>query len=773
MNKFLFILSIISFGGIAINTQSLFIREFLAIFLGSELNIGLLFCFWFFSIVLGAWLAGLLLQRSKFLIDYYSIILSLMSIISICQLALIRLSRIIFNIGIGQYAPFEKTAIISFCIVFPFSFLVGFNFPIASQKWIEEINKSINIHPAKIIGNVYLYEALGSVIAGCLLAFLLISKLTNFQIVFIWAFVVSLSSSLLLIAERLNFPDVKNRKIILSSLILLLIASCLFCGFYKKIDYYSAKKRWISTAGDVKFIKSIDTKYQNFSIGKRENILIIYSNGEFLGNFPDYYQGAYEANLSMIQNPFAKDLLILGFGAENLLPEILKYPIRAIDYVVIDPEYIKIIKQYFPTELSNLLNNPKIKIFIEDGIYYLNHCKKKYDIIIIKQPDPINANINRYYTFEFYAKVKKIMKKDSFLITSSASSINYFSEEALNYVNSLFYTLKSIFSYVTAAPGERALFFATNDNSSLTLNYKTLSQRYEKLNIKSKHFSKYHFQFLLEPERVSWITNLLNNKNKEGIINKNEKPSSFYLNLILWQKYSSRQLSSFLDKIQKINLFFLLLIPISAMLFFRTIAPLIIRNKKKIKRFDILFGIFSIGFTGISLELLLLYAFQSHYGYLYQIISLLIALFMIGLVFGSYLGNKIIEIKKLNITAAALICIILLIIELIVFIKFYEEINKYIYGLLMTFAGIFSGSFFPISNKIYISQGATSELSASKTDSIDHLGACLGSLTVGCFLIPLLNIYETVLFLIFLLFAAAYPFFFCLPIKKENKFGKI
>ncbi len=772
MSKFLFILSIISFGGIAINTQSLFIREFLAIFLGSELNIGLLFSFWFLSIVLGAWLAGSLLKRYKVLIDYYSLILSLMAIISISQLALIRLSRIIFNIGIGQYVPFEKTAIISFCIVFPFSFLVGFNFPIASQKWIEEINKNNYIHPAKIIGNVYLYESLGSVIAGCLLAFLLISKLTNFQIVFIWAFVVSLSSSFLLIAEKLSIIGTKNRKIVFCSIIFLIIAACLFSGFYKKIDYYSAKKRWISSVGDVNFIKSIDTKYQNFSIGKRENIFLIYSNGEYLGNFPDYYQGAYEANLSMIQNPFAKDLLILGFSAENLLPEILNYPIERMDYVVIDPEYLKIINQYFPKDLTNLLKDRKIKIFIEDGIFYLNHCKKKYDIIIIKQPDPVNANINRYYTFEFYAKVKKIMRRNSVLITSSASSINYFSEEAFNYLNSLFYTLKSVFPHVIATPGERALFIATNDNSSLTLNYEILSKRYEKLNIKSKFFSKYHFQFLLEPERVSWITNLLNNKSKEGIINKNEKPSSFYLNLILWQKYSSRQLSSFLDKIQKINIFFILLFAIFAMLIFRIIMPLLIRNKNERRKFDILFGIFAIGFTGISLELLLLYAFQSHYGYLYQIISLLIALFMIGLVFGSYLGNKILELKKINIEMAAIICIILLISELIMFAKFHEELNKYIYGLLMTFAGLFSGSFFPISNKIYINQGATSELSASRTDSIDHLGACLGSLTVGCFLIPLLNIHETILFLILLLIAAASPFIFGFAIKKINLIGK-
>ena len=51
-------------------------------------------------------------------------------------------------------------------------------------------------------------------------------------------------------------------------------------------------------------------------------------------------------------------------------------------------------------------------------------------------------------------------------------------------------------------------------------------------------------------------------------------------------------------------------------------------------------GVFIAGFSGAAAEILLLFVFQIIYGYVYSVIGLIIALFMGGLVLGSFLGGK-------------------------------------------------------------------------------------------------------------------------------------
>ena len=54
------------------------------------------------------------------------------------------------------------------------------------------------------------------------------------------------------------------------------------------------------------------------------------------------------------------------------------------------------------------------------------------------------------------------------------------------------------------------------------------------------------------------------------------------------------------------------------------------------------------GFTGIALEIVLLYAFQNIYGYIYERMGVIVAVFMVGLALGGYITNRI--IKKRNFT---------------------------------------------------------------------------------------------------------------------------
>ncbi|NIR16667.1 MAG: hypothetical protein GWN86_23205, partial [Desulfobacterales bacterium] len=50
----------------------------------------------------------------------------------------------------------------------------------------------------------------------------------------------------------------------------------------------------------------------------------------------------------------------------------------------------------------------------------------------------------------------------------------------------------------------------------------------------------------------------------------------------------------------------------------------------------ILYSVTVFGLTGISLEILIIFAFQVFFGYVYYQIGILLALFMVGLAMGSF-----------------------------------------------------------------------------------------------------------------------------------------
>ena len=82
-----------------------------------------------------------------------------------------------------------------------------------------------------------------------------------------------------------------------------------------------------------------------------------------------------------------KSLLLIG-GAALSLPKyyISRYPGMTIDVVENNPEMLKLARQFFfLDELYaeyDLQNNGRLNIILDDGLRYLETCKKTYDLII-------------------------------------------------------------------------------------------------------------------------------------------------------------------------------------------------------------------------------------------------------------------------------------------------------------------------------------------------------------------------------------------------------
>ncbi|HHT9130832.1 MAG TPA: hypothetical protein ACFYEC_08225, partial [Candidatus Brocadiaceae bacterium] len=181
------------------------------------------------------------------------------------------------------------------------------------------------------------------------------------------------------------------------------------------------------------------------------------------------------------------------------------------------------------------------------------------------------------------------------------------------------------------------------------------------------------------------------------------------------------------------------------------------------------------GFTGIALEIVLLYAFQNIYGYIYERIGVIVAVFMVGLAFGGYIANQIIQTKKLSwisvlIVFEGIIGLYAFIFPFIIqAISFYSMVAAVGLVCLVGITGVLTGLEFPLVNKIFIQCDRDIAVSAGATDSADHIGAFLGAILTGVIFLPLLGVFGTCLILTALNISSLILIAFSIPWSKSQK----
>lgn len=771
MKKIPLISALIGMGAFAIIAQVLFIREFLVVFYGNELCLGMIFASWLVGIAFGAWVASRIDTNSLNPLSIVVILLILMATILPPLIYLARITREIFGILPGEFIPFHFMFGASMILISPCSFLIGFIFPFACKAYVEPGRDS-----AAGIGWVYILEAVGSIIGGLVMTFYLILFLNPFQIIGI--------SSLVILANGLALSlklKSKQAETILGGLCLVLIIfySYLFLSHsLGKIDEFTVLKRWNAFSKGMKLIDSTDSRYQNIIVALEADQYNVYGNGQYFSSFPDEYYSATFAHLILTQHPNPQRVLLIGDGAGGILKEMLKHPILRLNFVELDPKLIKTIYQYLPPEDKEALTDKRVRVHYSDGRRYLKENTGEHDMIILNIPDPSTAMLNRFYTVEFFREARERLKTDGILVTNVSSGVNYIGREVGDHTGSIYQTLLKVFPYILVTPGDVNYFFASSTPGIITSDTRLLASRYVQRDISTPFFSQYHFQMLLPPDRVRFIQDALN-RMEPTPVNTDLKPIAYFYNLVLWAIFSGgrEKLSiGFLQRVAGTRMWWFLL-PLFIFLVIR-VAYVYLKKEKMNKHltFNCLFAITTTGFAGLALEIVIIFSFQNIYGYVYQKIGLIVALFMVGLTLGGYGMNLLIQRGYRRWTQ------ILMANELMIFanalvlpyiFKAFAETgslgspslgSEYVLMILVALIGFLTGFEFPLVSKIISELGMGTGKVAGIIDGFDHFGACLGGFFTGSFLVPLFGTEGSCILIaalnllsfIFLLFSSVY-----------------
>jgi spermidine synthase len=732
----------------AIAVQVLFVREFMVVFFGNELCLGIILGGWLIGIAIGTGIGGRISRQVTRTLPLFIVLQAFICLSPFVQIGAIRLVRSILNVPAGEYISLLPLIASAFLITLPFSFTIGLIFPCACTLFPEEDNRK-----ARPIGLVYIFEAAGSLIGGIVLTFFMIAQFKPYEIIAIIAIPTLLNSAVLRFCVRHStVPWVSW----------LCITLCAFNGYMllsghiSRLDDRLVQQRWYSYKNHLNLMFSADSPYQNVAVASAQDQYSLFGNGQYVTSYPDPYQAAFFAHFTLAQHPSPAKILLVGGGATGTIQEMLKHPIRMLHYVEVDPLMIEAGIPYLAVQDKNALADKRVGLFFKDGRYFIQHGTEQYDMIILHLPDPSTAMLNRFYTIEFFKEARKRLAPGGVLITGITGSDTYLGQDAGVYASSLYHTLNKVFTHIVVAPGTRNYFFAADVPGAVSSDPNLLARRFESRGIQSDYFTPYHFTMLFPRERSAFLARELEQQSAVQI-NTDACPITYYYNLVLWESIagSKGRAHLFQGLVGRLNL-----LVVSLTLLFLVRVAYVLRTRRRLAAHltcNALLAIAAAGFAGMSLEIILLLSFQNIYGYVYRQVGLIIAFFMLGLAAGGWQMNRLIAGRERSwVTLLTLLSFSLgvyamgmpYLIDLFSFGKASAAGNnldlRFIFLGLVTAAGWLTGLEFPLVSKIFINRYPTGTV-AGWVNGCDHLGACLGALLTGTVLVPVLGMYQSCL----------------------------
>lgn len=685
-------------GFLALSFQVLLLREFSAHFFGNEITYGLILASW----LLWGGFGSLFASKVKFNLQrlpqiYYGIIF----LFPLC-LFFLRFSRIILGTLPGEITGTSSVLVFSFILSFFISFPLGMLF-VFNIKFLKGD-----------LTHVYLMESLGAAAAGLAVYFLLVPFFSNWQATTLIGLCLSLS---------VYYSVDKRKNSIYFASVFIVLGGLFF------FDIPSQKEYWKPFT----LIHSKDSIYGRLQVIKTEEQISLYNNSLQIYSYPDLAASEESVHFALLQNPNAKNVLLIGGGAGGSLKQLLKYPRVHVDYVELDPEIIRLSLRFLPDNEKKIFHDNRISIHYRDGKSYLMKTQKKFDIIILNLLDPATAQINRFYTKEFFLEVKNKLNESGIFSFRVSSAENYISSELKNFLSSLFFTLKEAFQEIKIVPGNTNIFLASSH--PLSLNYQEICQRIENLGLQNMFVTPHLLNFRLNPQRIDFLQKEISAGKK--VINLDLTPISYFFHSVLWSTQFKGLEAKTLSFFSRIRTYWILDFPL-----FFSVVLLFFFGAKRNKTSFLLAPLAVMGLTTIVVEIIVIIAFQTFYGYLYNKISLLFAFFMIGLFLGSLYrkNHKKSFVGVLLIQAEFILLLFLLLISLRI------QPPEALFFVFLFLLGFLGGELFIVANFLYLKTKKNYGIGYG----LDLLGSFLGAFAASSLLIPLVGL-PTLLKYVFLL----------------------
>jgi len=728
--------------------QVLLIREFILNFQGNELSLGVILANWMLLMALGSWQLGKLADRLSRRGTAFIVTQILVAVVSLLTILFARSINNLVGIEPGEVVGLFHIFYCSLVVLAPLGILHGFQFALGSRILAMDSHT-----PAIEVGKVYICEAIGTMVGGIMFTYLLVHYLHPLEIA-LFVGLLSLASALLLLKpETIAWRSrEKWRAKLLICLVVLTMGVGLHSLVMGSIDVlHDISARWQWTGHNLVYYQN--SVYGNVSITQRGEQLNFYESGLPLFSVPDPDIAFNEEviHFPMLHHPSPRKVLLIGGGIGGTLEQVLKHPVTEVHYAELDPLIIEAAKEYSPQPFLGALEDPRVSIKHVDGRFFVKNTRETYDVVIVVLPSPSTLQLNRLYTREFFAEVASVLEPSGIFSTTVPSSETYLSREMINLNKCLHGTLEEVFDSVLIIPGDYNILLASPGGQLLGQDTDTLCHRFDSRQLETKLLSADYIQYKLNPVRTERLLAPILTASKVPL-NRDLHPIGCYFNLALWNTMFYPDAAGFFHWVSQMRLWWFA-IPSGLLV----LAALGIGWRRKVAKPGLLpvaVAIITTGFAGMTFSIILLLALQTLQGYLYQMLAIIIAAFMLGVALGGAYINRIMYRLKREVLALAKIEFIIIAYSIFVALLLglifagIARLPSFLpaevfLSILNCAAGFLVGLEFPLANKIYLAGNERVGQVAGSLYAADLLGGCVGAILASVFLVPVLGVPHT------------------------------
>jgi spermidine synthase len=716
-------LAVLIIGLSGIVAQIVILRELLVVFYGNELIIGIILANWMVSEAFGVFVVGKLVDKIKSKLSVFICLNSLFALFLPGMLFICRIFKSSAGIPFAEALSLPLMALVSLLIIFPLAFLHGGLFSCGCKMYFLQ-------NPEDSLGKVYTWETVGTIMGGLVLTYFLIPNFNSFQSVLALSFL-----NLILV-----FLFLANRKLryFLILLVTLIFALCA-PRFSKLLQESSIRQQW---EGQV-VLDNRNSDYANISVTKKLNQYTFFYNGVpvIVTPYPDRQFVAELGNFAYLFNPKSKRVLVAGSGSGGLIAEILRYPLSNLDYVEIDPLIIGMLRKY-PTAITEKeLSDKRVRVFNNDPRFFLRNVNTHYDCILLGLSEQSDLSTNRFFTKEFFGLARNKLNPGGIFVMWMPGSLTYMSQELKDLNRCVLNGLGSAYKYVRIIPGDYNIFIASDSSGIMRLTARSLYEEMANNSVDPGILVPEYLEYRLNRQWLDWFNKELLTTASD--INQDLRPVAVFQRLRIENRKFSPQLDFIFSSFKNVRLGFLLVIIVSIV----SVTFILIKNRL-IPAAPLAYAIFTTGFFGMTVNLLLVFAYQVFYGYLFRKISVLTAIFMAGIALGSLLmvkgQAKINKPRGILIRLEIIIAVFVLILgaAIVRFPGFLSSL-EFIFYMLFFISGIFMGLEFPLAARLYPAAKDSIGATSGVLYASDLIGGWLAGIFTGVLFLPVLGLFKT------------------------------
>lgn len=694
-------------------------REALVVLEGNELILAMLLGVWLVGVAIGAWLSRAM-DRAGIGCRTLLVVLIPPLMLSVA-VAVLRVSHVLLDRLPGQPLTPLQTVGTIVTAVLPVSGACGALFPMLTGL--------IPTDSGTAVGKAFTWDALGSVLAGVLLSFLLLPALNPFLAIFGLLFV---GLGMVAVAYR------SMRSLVCLAGVFVLAAAWL--GLPHWLDAETNASRWRVMHPGLERVTSLESRYQHLDLAYQENQWTIFGNGLPLFSFPDDYLLAPFVHFSLSQTPRPRSVLLLSDRSWWLIPYLREHGIERIISCTMDPTIERLVENEPRIQLPSL-QAAEIVCFSDPRAFVSRlPSAETFDCIFVDQPDPSTALLNRMYTVEWFEMISRHLSERGVCVFSVTGTPVTTEADTGRFGASLYETLRSVFADVLLVPAQTWTFFASNSKGMLQPNLAAVIERWKHSGIVIPTFPP---EMLSLYYQSSTIENL--NRQIQAMpavpLNTDARPFVYAGQLSLWFRRAG---VSDADP-------WWLAAPAAALLGLGMMLWIVLVYKRKSHCFSLWPAAWMLGASGMltmGVEWMLLVIYQSRIGCLYQSIGLFFGIFMLGLALGGFAGLRLTQ--RLTQSAVPWLIGIDLLLIAIAFSTPLIELLIPVRGtgpalvivlMWLALTSIAAGIQFPIIS-YYLGQSSpgTPRL-AALLEGVDHAGGALGAPIVALAVLPWMGLF--------------------------------